>query len=99
MGCTYWQVYTIIYHLDIGQKSLPLSLPPSLSPPLPPSIPPSSSAIHTLVGHRGEISNVAFDYVGNQLATVSMDRTCKIWDIRSGKLTTTLRYILSFNTP
>ena len=52
-------------------------------------------SIHTLLGHRGEISSVAFDYSGNMLATGSMDKTCKVWDIRSGELVSTLRWVWS----
>ena len=53
----------------------------------------SRRSVHSLLGHRGEISSVAFDYGGNTVATGSMDKTCKIWDIRSGQLITTLRWV------
>lgn len=48
-------------------------------------------ALHSLLGHRGEISSVAFNYEGTVVATASMDKTCKLWDTRTGKLIHTVR--------
>ena len=47
--------------------------------------------IHTLIGHRGEISSAQFNYDCSLIATGSMDKTCKIWDTGSGKCIGTLR--------
>lgn len=64
-----------------------------LSPcPLLPLVFPCSP-VHTLVGHRAEISSLAFNYEGTMVATASMDKTCKLWDTRSGKLIHTLRSV------
>ncbi len=47
--------------------------------------------IHTLIGHRGEISSAQFNYDCSLIVTGSMDKTCKIWDTGSGKCIGTLR--------
>lgn len=40
--------------------------------------------IHTLIGHRAEISSAQFNYDCSVIATGSMDKTCKLWDVASG---------------
>ena len=47
--------------------------------------------LHTLIGHRGEIANALFSYDNSIIATGSMDKTCKIWDTRTGTVIETLR--------
>ena len=47
--------------------------------------------IHTLIGHRAEISSAQFNYDCSVIATGSMDKTCKLWDVGSGTCNT---YIL-----
>ena len=42
-------------------------------------------------GHRGEISSCQFDWEGGKCITGSIDRTCKIWDVKTGQLLNTLR--------
>ncbi|CAH1244312.1 DAW1 [Branchiostoma lanceolatum] len=49
------------------------------------------SRIHTLIGHRGEISSAQFNWDCSLIATGSMDNTCKIWDARTGQCIGTLR--------
>ncbi len=49
--------------------------------------------LHTLIGHRGEISNALFSYDSTIIATASMDKTCKIWDSRTGTVIETLRCV------
>ncbi len=40
--------------------------------------------IHTLIGHRAEISSAQFNWDCSLIATGSMDKTCKIWDANNG---------------
>ena len=47
--------------------------------------------IHTLHGHRGEISSCQFNYTGELCISGSIDRTCKIWDVQSGQWAETCR--------
>ncbi|XP_015759205.1 PREDICTED: dynein assembly factor with WDR repeat domains 1-like [Acropora digitifera] len=46
--------------------------------------------VHTLIGHRGEISNAQFNFDSSFIVTGSMDKTCKIWDSRTGQCIGTL---------
>uniref|UniRef100_A0A7N8YEU6 Dynein assembly factor with WD repeat domains 1 n=1 Tax=Mastacembelus armatus TaxID=205130 RepID=A0A7N8YEU6_9TELE len=46
--------------------------------------------VHTLIGHRGEISNVQFNWDCSLIVTGSMDKTCKLWETVSGKCVATL---------
>ena len=48
--------------------------------------------VHTLIGHHGEVSCAQFNHEGVLVATGSMDKTCKLWDARTGACVTTLRY-------
>lgn len=41
--------------------------------------------IHSLIGHKAEISSAQFNWDCSLIATGSMDKTCKIWDPPSGK--------------
>ena len=41
--------------------------------------------IHTLTGHRGEISSCQFNYTGDLCISGSIDRTCKIWNVATGQ--------------
>uniref|UniRef100_A0AAY4C8Z0 Dynein assembly factor with WD repeat domains 1 n=1 Tax=Denticeps clupeoides TaxID=299321 RepID=A0AAY4C8Z0_9TELE len=41
--------------------------------------------VHTLIGHRGEISSVQFNWDCSLIVTGSMDRTCRVWDAPAGK--------------
>lgn len=40
--------------------------------------------IHTLIGHKAEISSAQFNYDCSLIATGSMDKTCKIWETNHG---------------
>ena len=40
--------------------------------------------IHTLIGHRAEVSSAQFNYDCSVIASGSMDKTCKLWDVASG---------------
>lgn len=40
--------------------------------------------IHTLIGHRAEISSAQFNWDCSLIATGSMDKTVKIWDPANG---------------
>lgn len=42
-------------------------------------------------GHRGEISSCQFDFEGTRCITGSIDRSCKLWDVRTGSCLSTLR--------
>ncbi|XP_058810322.1 dynein assembly factor with WDR repeat domains 1-like isoform X3 [Phymastichus coffea] len=59
----------------------------------------------TLKTHLLPITNISFDKLGKRCLTGSYDRTCKVWDIESGKELLTLEghknvvYTVSFNKP
>ena len=40
--------------------------------------------IQTLIGHKAEISSAQFNWDCSLIATGSMDKTCKLWDVGSG---------------
>ena len=42
------------------------------------------SKMHTLIGHRAEISSAQFNWDCSLIATGSMDKTVKLWDTASG---------------
>jgi len=46
---------------------------------------PSFRRIHTLIGHRAEISSAQFNWDCSLIATGSMDKTSKIWDATTGE--------------
>jgi WD40 repeat protein len=48
------------------------------------------AALHTLRGHRGAVTSLAFDPTGALLVSGSDDQTARIWDARTGKLVHTL---------
>jgi hypothetical protein len=72
------------------------ALPPCPSVRLRPPVPRAGSfdhstkvwdvatgrCLHTLSGHRGEISSTAFDFSGELCVTGSIDRTCKVCGLR-----------------
>lgn len=39
-----------------------------------------------LISHRHDISSVSFSPDGSKIATGSIDKTIKIWDVKQGKL-------------
>ena len=41
--------------------------------------------IHSLIGHRAEISSAQFNWDCSTIVTGSMDKTCKLWDASSGQ--------------
>jgi len=41
--------------------------------------------MHTLIGHRAEISSAQFNWDCSLIATGSMDKTVKLWDTASGR--------------
>ena len=47
--------------------------------------------MHTLIGHRAEVSSAQFNYEGSLIATASLDKTVKVWDAESGKVLSTIR--------
>ena len=51
----------------------------------------TGTAIHTLEGHTAELSCSQFDYTGEYCVTGSIDRTCILWDVASGKPIETFR--------
>ncbi|CAG9796847.1 unnamed protein product [Diatraea saccharalis] len=59
----------------------------------------------TLQTHILPLTNVAFDKSGKRCITGSYDRTCKVWDVDSGKELKTLEghqnvvYSVAFNFP
>lgn len=54
-------------------------------------LPTSSSAKHTLTGHRDSVNAVAFHPLYSVLATASDDCSVKIWDWETGELERTLK--------
>ncbi|PVH91746.1 WD40 repeat-like protein [Periconia macrospinosa] len=49
-----------------------------------------SACLQTLEGHRDSVRSVAFSHDSARLASVSVDRTVKIWDVGSGECLKTL---------
>src|SRR5262245_46915271 len=47
--------------------------------------------VHILVGHTADVTCAAFSPDGRRLATVSFDRTIKLWDVATGYEVFTLR--------
>ena len=45
-----------------------------------------SSRVHTLIGHKAEISSAQFNWDCSYIATGSMDKTCKMWDAVTGTI-------------
>ena len=43
-----------------------------------------------LVGHKGEITAIAFTSEGMRAVSASQDNTIKMWDLRSAKVTKTI---------
>jgi WD40 repeat protein len=46
----------------------------------------------TLFGHSAAVKAVAFSPDGQRLASASVDKTVKLWDVLTGKERTTLRH-------
>ena len=47
--------------------------------------------LHTLRGHIGPVTAVAFSSDGKRVVTGSLDKTAKIWDVATGKAVATLK--------
>lgn len=56
----------------------------------PDSPPPGFKFRHTLRGHKSNINRIAWSPDGRLLASASLDRSGKIWDVQSGTLLRTL---------
>jgi WD40 repeat protein/serine/threonine protein kinase len=54
--------------------------------------------LHTLVGHHGPLTSVAFSPDGSRLVSGSFDRTVKIWNAKTGNELVTLRGHTQFVT-
>ena len=52
---------------------------------------PTGVVLHTLVGHTGEVWDVAFNSAGDRLASASRDSTARIWDPATGRELRVLR--------
>ncbi len=46
-----------------------------------------TQTFHVLSGHKGQVTDVAWDNTGNRLATTSVDGTARIWDAEVGTAT------------
>ena len=70
----------------------PAKTEPAFVKPTPPTRPKTprrrfSPPLHaTLNGHRHRVQGVAFSPDGKKLASVSLDRTLRVWDVESGSL-------------
>jgi WD40 repeat protein len=51
----------------------------------------TGALLHTLAGHRGLITDVAFSPDGRAVVTSSVDHDARIWDVASGRLLHVLR--------
>jgi eukaryotic-like serine/threonine-protein kinase len=51
----------------------------------------SGRVLYTLVGHTSHVACTSFSPNGRRIATVSHDRTVKIWDSETGQEVLTLR--------
>lgn len=47
--------------------------------------------LHSLRGHRGPVRSCSFNGAGSRFATVSYDKTGKVWDVANGSELATLR--------
>ena len=45
----------------------------------------TGQCLHTLSGHRGEISSTQFNFSGELCISGSIDRTCKVWNVQTGQ--------------
>ncbi len=96
-------VWLSTFQLGIQPRPSPIGTPPqprTTIPPIAPSTPrplsatPSIAAnwqLHRrLTGHRGWVRSIAVSRNGKLLATGSYDRTLRLWDLGSGRLTANL---------
>ena len=60
-----------------------------------PSLPPGVKLLRTFSGHMGWVTRVAFDPLGETLASAGPDGTIKLWDRTSGELLRTLEELTS----
>ena len=52
--------------------------------------PPGVKLRHTLRGHKGYINRIAWSPDGQTLASLSRDKTIRLWDAETGELCQTL---------
>jgi WD40 repeat protein len=81
---------------------LPISTPPTtpallaIAPVIPALVKPTSTSEpvflldHTLKGHSGWVTGVAFSADGQRLASGSWDQTVKFWDVHTGQAVSTV---------
>uniref|UniRef100_A0A8C7DC30 Dynein assembly factor with WD repeat domains 1 n=1 Tax=Oncorhynchus kisutch TaxID=8019 RepID=A0A8C7DC30_ONCKI len=75
----------------ISHLSFPLISTCSHNHPCPhPFVNDFIQRVHTLIGHRGEISSVQFNWDCSLIITGSMDKSCRVWEAASGKCMATL---------
>lgn len=55
------------------------------------NLPPGVKLVHTLRGHKGAIGKIAWSPDGQTLASPSLDRTIRLWDVETGECLRTLR--------
>ena len=53
---------------------------------------PQRRRLQTLIGHRGEICNVQYNYDASLIVTGSMDRSCKLWSSETGQCVASLTF-------
>src|SRR5262249_20010638 len=75
---------------DFSAKLTEYAPCPWLRPFWPALDAPGGALLRTLEGHAGAVSSVAVSANGRRAASISKDKTLKVWDVDSGRLLRTL---------